>query len=165
MEESGQIEEIFRRYSSEREHLLPVLQEINEKVGYLSRESMESVAHFFHLPYSEIFSITTFYKKFRRKPLGENPVHVCLGTACYLLGGNLILDAFSRELHIETGDTTEDRKFSLDVAACFGCCNVAPVVKVHRQIYPKMTPGKVEEVLINLQDAKRSDGPDEPRGR
>ena len=127
-----------------------MLQEINEKAGYLSRETMERVAYFFHLPPSEIFSIVTFYKKFRRKPLGENPVHVCLGTACYLLGGKLILDAFSRELHIGAGDTTEDQTFSLDVAACFGCCNVAPVIKIENQVYPKMTPGKAEEVLINL---------------
>jgi NADH-quinone oxidoreductase subunit E len=152
MEESKQIEEILRRFHPEREKLLPVLQEIQEKVGYLSREAMESVARFFHLPPSEVFSIVTFYHQFRRKPLGRHPIHVCMGTACYLLGGKLILDAFSRELHIERGDTTEDRRFSLDATACFGCCNVAPVVKINGQIYPKMTPGKVEEVLINLRD-------------
>jgi NADH-quinone oxidoreductase subunit E len=154
MEKSEQVEEILGRYSSEKENLLPVLQEINEKAGYISRETMEQVAHFFRLPPSEIFGIVTFYKKFRRKPLGENPIHVCLGTACYLLGGKLILDAFSRELKIEMGDTTEDKKFSLDAVACFGCCNVAPVIKIHQQIYPKMTPGKVEEVIINLRDKK-----------
>ncbi len=159
MEEPEQIEEVLRRVSSEKENLLPVLQEINEKAGYISRETMERVAHFFRLPPSEIFGIVTFYKKFRRKPLGENPIHVCLGTACYLLGGKLIVDAFSRELKIEMGDTTEDKKFSLDAVACFGCCNVAPVIKIHRQIYPKMTPGKVEEVIINLQDEKKDNDP------
>ncbi|MBS3906113.1 MAG: NAD(P)H-dependent oxidoreductase subunit E [Syntrophaceae bacterium] len=156
MEESEQIEEIFRRFHPERENLLLLLQEIQEKVGYLSRGAMESVAHFFHLPPSEIFSIVTFYNQFRRKPPGRDPVHVCLGTACYLLGGNLILDAFSRELHIEKGDTTEDGNFSLDATACFGCCNVAPVVKINSQIYPKMTPGKVEEVIINLRDKDKN---------
>jgi NADH-quinone oxidoreductase subunit E len=159
MEEPEQIEEVLRRVSSEKENLLPILQEINEKAGFLSRETMERVAHFFSLPPSEIFGLVTFYKKFRRKPLGENPIHVCLGTACYLLGGKLILDAFSRELKIEMGDTTEDKKFSLDAVACFGCCNVAPVIKIHRQIYPKMTPGKVEEVMINLQDEKKNNDP------
>lgn len=113
---------------------------------------MESVAQFFHLPPSEVFSLVTFYNQFRRKPPGRHPIHVCLGTACYLMGGTLILDAFSRELQIQKGDTTEDRRFSLDATACFGCCNVAPVVKINDQIYPRMTPGKVEEVLINLRD-------------
>lgn len=152
MEESKQVEQVLRRFYPERENLLPVLQEIQEKVGYISREVMESVAHFFHLPPSEIFSVVTFYNQFRRKPPGRNPIHVCLGTACYLLGGNLILDAFSRELQIKKGDTTEDGNFGLESTACFGCCNVAPVVKINSQIYPKMTPGTVEEVIINLRD-------------
>lgn len=152
MEESREIGEIFRRFTPERENLLPVLQEIQERVGYLSRGAMESVAQFFHLPPSEVFSLVTFYNQFRRKPPGRHPIHVCLGTACYLMGGTLILDAFSRELQIQKGDTTEDRRFSLDATACFGCCNVAPVVKINDQIYPRMTPGKVEEVLINLRD-------------
>jgi len=156
MEESNQIEEILGRFHPEREYLLPVLQEIQERVGYLSREAMERVAHFFLLPPSEIFSIVTFYNQFRRKPPGRNPVHVCMGTACYLLGGNLILDAFSRELQIQKGDTTEDGHFSLESTACFGCCNVAPVVKINSQIYPKMTPGKVEEVIINLRDKDKN---------
>lgn len=157
MEEPKQIEEILRRFLPEREYLLPVLQKIQEDVGYLSREAMENVAHFFHLPPSEIYSIVTFYHQFRRKPLGRHPINVCLGTACHLQGGNLILDAFSRELQITKGDTTEDRSFSLDGTACFGCCNVAPVIKINNQIYPKMTPGKVEEVIINLRDKDKSE--------
>jgi len=152
MEESKQVEQVLRRFYPERENLLPVLQEIQEKVGYLSREVMGEVAHFFQIPPSEIFGIVTFYNHFRRTPPGRNPIHVCLGTACYLLGGNLILDAFSRELQIKKGDTTEDGNFGLESTACFGCCNVAPVVKINSQIYPKMTPGKVEEVIINLRD-------------
>lgn len=154
MEKSEQVEEILESVHPGRENLLPVLQEINERVGYISKESMEKVAYFFHLPPSEVYSIVSFYKRFRRKPLGKNPIHVCLGTACYLLGGKLILDAFARELQIGSGDTTQDELFSLDVTACFGCCNVAPVVKIHDQIYPKMTPGKTEEVLINIKDKK-----------
>lgn len=152
MEESKQIEEILAGFHPERENLLLVLQEVQEKVGYLSREMMENVAHFFQVPPSEIFSIVTFYHQFRRKPLGRHPIHVCLGTACHLQGGNLILNAFSRELQIAQGDTSEDGGFSLDATACFGCCNVAPVVKINGQIYPKMTPGRVEEVLINIRD-------------
>ncbi len=155
MEEPKQIEEILQRFNPKREYLLPVLQEIQERMGYLSREAMECIARFFHLPPSEVFSLVTFYPQFRRKPPGRHTIHVCLGTACYLMGGSLILDAFSRELQIPKGDTTEDGMFSLDATACFGCCNVAPVVKINDQIYSKMTTGKVEEVLINLRDQDR----------
>ncbi len=157
MEESKQIEEILKGFQPERENLLPALQAIQEHLGYLSRGAMEQVAHFFHLPPSEIFSIVTFYNQFRRTPPGRHPVHVCLGTACYLMGGDLVLDAFSRELQIKKGDTTEDGAFSLESTACFGCCNVAPVVKINDQIYPKMTSGKVEEVIINLRDKDKTD--------
>ncbi len=152
MEKSKQIEDILMRHMAAREELLPVLQEIQEKLGYLSPEAMEQVALFFNRPKSEIYGIVTFYKKFRRKPPGKHPIEVCTGTACYLLGGQLIVDAISRELNIKSGQTTADKTYSLDEAACFGCCNVAPVVKIDHEIYARMTPGKVEEVLINFRN-------------
>lgn len=154
MEETEQIDQILTRYSPEREYLLPLLQEIQENIGYISRKTMERAALFFQINPIEVFSVVTFYKKFRTKPLGENHVQVCLGTACYFLGGNLIEEAFMRELKIEDGDTTADGKFSVNVAACFGCCNVAPVIKIKEQIVPRMTPGRVEEVIINIQTDK-----------
>jgi len=151
MEELKQIEDILARHVTEREELLPVLQEIQEKMGYLSAEAMEQVAHFFNLPKAEIYGVVTFYKKFRRKPAGKYPIEVCQGTACYLLGGNFILDALSRELQIKSGDTTDDHTYSLNTASCFGCCNAAPVVKLNSEVYSRMTPGKVDELLINLR--------------
>lgn len=151
MEESKQIDDILTQHLAEREELLPVLQEIQEKVGYLSAESMEQVARFFNLPKAEIYGLVSFYKKFRRKPPGKYPIEVCNGTACYLLGGPFILDALTRELHIKSGETTEDQTYSLDEASCFGCCNAAPVVKIAGDVYSRMTPGRVEELLINLK--------------
>lgn len=156
MEESKQVEQALRRFYPERENLLLLLKEIQKEVGYLSRETLEKVANFLGLPPSEIFGVVTFYNFFRRTPPGRNIIQVCLGTACYLQGGQLILDAFSRELQIKKGETTEDRNFSLDSAACFGCCNVAPVVKINSCIYPKMTPGKVEEVIIRLREKEET---------
>lgn len=155
MEELKQIEDILALHTSAREEILPVLQEIQEKVGYLSPETMERVARFFNLPKTEIYGIVTFYKKFRRTPPGKYPIEVCQGTACYLLGSKFILDAFSRELKIEDGNTTPDKTYSLDSAACFGCCNAAPVVRIAGEIHAEMTPGKVEEVLINIASARK----------
>ncbi len=154
MEESEQLELILAKSSPEREYLLPLLQEIQDSIGYISRKTMERTACFFRMNPSEIYSVITFYKKFRTRPLGENSIHVCMGTACYFLGGSLIAEAFTRELKIEDGDTTEDGKFSVGLAACFGCCNVAPVIKIKDRIVPRMTPGRVEEVIINLQTDK-----------
>lgn len=145
-------EEILLKYPRhKREKLVIILQEIQEKFGYISKESLEKVAEHLGISPAEVYSVVTFYKKFRRNPPGKYPVNVCLGTACYLMGGELILSAFMRELNIKLGETTEDGLFSLDKSACFGCCSVAPVIKIKEEIYPKMTPAKVEEIIVNLK--------------
>lgn len=162
MGETLHLELLLKKYRPERENLLPLLQEIQGQLGYISRETMERVAEFFHLPPVEIYSVVTFYQQFLRKPSGRNPIHVCMGTACYLQGGGLIQESFARELNIKVGDKTEDGLFSLGEVACLGCCHVAPVVKIKDQIYPRMSPEKAEEVLINLREKTVSPG--EKRG-
>ncbi len=135
-----------------REDLVPLLQEIQRSLGYISRQAMIRVAEYLAIPPSEVYSVVSFYNQFRRQPLGKNHLQVCQGTACYLQGGGLIGESFARELEIGIGETTKDGLFSLDEVACLGCCNVAPVVKADGEIYPRMTSGKVEEVLINLKN-------------
>jgi NADH-quinone oxidoreductase subunit E len=146
------IKKILEKYPQERENLVIALQKIQKELGYVSKDLMEKVAEYFKVTPGEVYSIVTFYKVFRRHPPGKYPINVCLGTACYLMGGELILSAFERELNIKLGETTPDGIFSLDKSACFGCCTVAPVVKIKNEIYPKMTPAKVEEVIVNLKD-------------
>lgn len=145
------IEKILTLYTPERENLLLVLQQIQEKLGFISKEMMEDVANFFNISPSEVYSLVTFYKKFRRNPPGEYPITVCLGTACYLAGGELVLSALERELDIKLGETTGDGLFSLEKAACFGCCNFAPVIKIKEKILPKVTLSQIEEIIVNLR--------------
>jgi NADH:ubiquinone oxidoreductase subunit E len=78
-------------------------------------------------------------------------VRVCLGTACHLAGGQFVLEAMARELKVEIGGTTEDREFDLDRVACIGCCALAPVVTIGPDTYPRMTPPRVEEVLVSIK--------------
>jgi len=145
------IEQILAEYSPERENLVIVLQEIQEKAGFISKEAMEKVAAFFSLHATDVYSLVTFYKKFRRTPPGIYPITVCLGTACYLAGGELVLSALERELEIKLGETTSDGLFSLEKAACFGCCHFAPVIKVKEKIFPKVSSSQVEEIIVNLK--------------
>lgn len=142
------IEKILTQYTCERENLVLVLQEIQEKAGFVSKEMMEEVADFFNIHPCEVYSIVTFYKKFRRNPPGIYPITVCLGTACYLSGGELVLSALERELDIKLGETTADGLFSLEKAACFGCCNFAPVIRIKEKIFPRVTASKVEEIIV-----------------
>ncbi len=143
---------ILNKYIPDRKNLIFILQEVQDKFGYVGKEMIEDIARFLNVPPSEIFSIVSFYNKFRSKPVGKYPITVCLGTACYLMGGEIILNEFERELNIKCGDITEDGLFSIDKAACFGCCTQAPVVNIGGKIHPRVTPAKVEEILVNLKD-------------
>ncbi len=109
------------------------------------------IAQFLEVPPGTVYSVATFYNQFRFVPSGKHPVKVCLGTACHLAGGTLILEAAERELDIKVGQVTPDREFSLERVACIGCCAIAPVMTVNETVYPKLTPVKVEEAFVLLK--------------
>ena len=135
----------------DRRHLISLLQQVQHKIGYISKEAMLAIADFLEIPGSTVYGIATFYNQFRFTPLGKYPVKVCMGTACHLAGGRLVLEAMARELDIQVGGITPDQEFSLDRVACIGCCALAPVVVINDEVYPRMTPPKVEEVLVTIK--------------
>lgn len=141
------LRKILNRYSKQKKNLIPLLQEIQTSLGYLPEEAMEELSRFLDMPKVEIWGVATFYNQFRFVPLGKYHTKVCMGTACHLAGGKLILEAVERELNVRVGETGEDGNFSLERVACIGCCMLAPVMVVNDKIYAKMTPFKVEEVL------------------
>jgi NADH-quinone oxidoreductase subunit E len=145
--------DILIQSKKDRCHLISLLQQVQHKFGYVSTEAMLAIADFLEIPESTVYGIATFYNLFRFTPLGKHPVKVCLGTACHLAGGQLVLEAMARELEIQVGGLTSDNEFSLDRVACVGCCALAPVVVVNDSVYPRMTPPKVEEVLVTIKPA------------
>jgi NADH-quinone oxidoreductase subunit E len=155
---SNYLSGILRPERRERRHLIDILQDIQAAEGYISRETMLGVSKFLDMPGSTVWGAATFYNQFRFKPPGRKPVKVCLGTACHLAGGQLVLEATARELAIEIGGTTEDREFSLERVACIGCCALAPVLTIGEEVHPRMTPPAVEEVFVNIKAA----APDAP---
>ena len=150
-----QLDEILTEGKQERRRLISILQEVQQRLGYVSAEAMLRIAAFLDIPPSTVYSVATFYNQFRFTPPGKHPVNVCMGTACHMAGGQLVLDAMARELDIEVGGITEDREFSLDRVACLGCCALAPVVTIDGSIYARMTSPKVEEVLVSGKSFKR----------
>jgi len=145
--EKDKLSEVISKCKPERGNLIPLLQEIQAELGYLPQEAMQEVASFLDIPKVEVYGVVTFYNQFRLAPLGKHHVRVCMGTACHLRGGKLILEALERELSIKVGQTAPDRSFSLERVACVGCCMLAPVVLIGEEIHPKMTPFKMEEDL------------------
>lgn len=128
-------------------HIIPLLQRLQDAYGYVPREVALAVAEKTGLPASRIFGVATFYAQFHLKPRGRHTIRCCRGTACHVRGGKSVLDALKRELAVEEGGTTEERRFTLEGVACLGTCFLAPVVMVDNDYYGQMTPDRVSDVL------------------
>lgn len=144
---------VLKRHESDRERLIPILQDIQAKLGYLPKEAMQQVAEAVEIPEVEVYGVATFYNQFRMNPPGKNQIKVCMGTACHMTGGRIIMDSFERRLEIQEGETTKDREFSLERVACVGCCALAPVVVVNDEVESKVRPTKVDGILLGLGKA------------
>ena len=132
-------------------YLIAVLHRVQETYGYLSEKHMDEVAHLLQVPTSTVFGVATFYHFFRLKPRGKYKVCICLGTACFVKGADLVLDAFKTELGVNLGDTTNDGLFSLEGTRCLGVCALAPVVTINDKVYSNVIPQQVSEMLSKLK--------------
>ena len=141
-----------RRADASRDALIPILQEIQDARGYLSREAVMAVGRRLDLPASKIYGVATFYNQFRFQPAGKHHVQVCRGTACHVKGSAAVLDALKRELKIDAGQTTHDGLFSLEVVACIGACGLAPVICVNGEFHAKLNVESVKEVIDGYRD-------------
>ena len=148
---SNQVKEAVAQFASDRGNLIPILQKAQEVERYLSPEAVTEISHFLGITENDIYSVASFYAQFRFTRPGDHTVKVCLGTACHVRGGERILDGVERELNIQPGQTTDDFKFSLERVACFGCCALAPVMVVDQDVYSRMTPARVKEVLARYE--------------
>ena len=142
-----QLDEILSRYSGEKSDLIPILQEVQERFGYLPEQAMQRIAKFLRLPESTIFGVGTFYAQFKLTPTGKRLVKVCRGTACHVRGATRILNEVETRLGIKPGETASDLSYSLETIACFGSCALAPVMVVDKNVYGRMTTTKVGQIL------------------
>jgi len=138
-------------FPKRRDSLIPILQMIQERCSYLPPQAMESIATHLQVSISEIYGVATFYNQFRFHPPGRHQIKVCLGTACHVVGGDIILENFERKLGIKDGETTADLEFSLERVACVGCCALAPVAVVDETTHGHMAPSKVEGILLGFE--------------
>ena len=142
--------DILRAYHGERRSLIPILQDIQAKFGYLPREAIKQVAKSMRIRELEVFGVASFYNQFRLNPPGKHPVKVCMGTTCHIKGGRSILEAWKRRLGIKVGETTTDHEFSLERVACIGCCAMAPVCVVDERVEGKVSPTRVDGILLSF---------------
>lgn len=130
-----------------RDALIPILQAMQDRLGYLSRDAVRRIADHLHLPAAKVFGVATFYNQFRFQPKGKFHIQVCRGTACHVRGSASTLDQVRRDLGIEPGECTRNREFSLEVVGCLGVCGLAPVMSVNNTMYGGMSPKKVRDLL------------------
>jgi len=141
------VTEVLKSFKGEKAELIPILQKVQLKLGYLPREAMRKIAGFVRMPESTVFGVATFYAQFKFVPVGRNIVKVCRGTGCYVKGAPRILEELEKALGIEDGGTTKDMEYSLETVACFGSCALAPVVVVNDRVYGRMTPEKARALV------------------
>ncbi len=139
-----------------RDHLIPILQEVQESEGYLSQESITKVGRALDMPSSKIFGVATFFNMFRFQAKGKNHVMVCRGTACHVKGSGRALDMVTKALKIQPGETTRDKVFSLEVVACMGACGLAPVVNINGQFYAKVSPMKLQRIIEECREKEQT---------
>jgi len=145
----------LRDFEKEKGSLIPILQMIQQGHAYLPHEAIQLVADHLELAPCEVYGVATFYNQFRFHPPGKHPIKVCLGTACHVRGGGIILENFERKLGIKDGETTADKEFSIERVACVGCCALAPVAVVGEQVHGHMAPSKVEGLILGFEIDKQ----------
>ena len=144
-------------FGKQRWNLIPILQMIQQKHAYLPDGAIKMVARHLEIASCEVYGVATFYNQFRFHPPGKHPIKVCLGTACHVRGGDIILENFERKLGIRDGETTPDREFSIERVACVGCCALAPVTVVGETVHGHMAPSKVEGLILGFQIQKEKE--------
>lgn len=142
------LEEILASYRGDRGELVPILQEVQDTLGYLPEKVMLDIARFIRIPESHVYSVASFYAQFRLLPLGRKRVAVCRGTACHIRGAPQILSTIEKTINLKEGETSDDLEYTLETVACIGCCALAPCIRINRNVSGEMTPEKARKLFL-----------------
>lgn len=146
-ERYDQLDQIIAERQSTPGSLIMVLHQAQELFGYLPQEVIKKVAEGLDVPLSEVYGVVTFYSLFSLKPRGKYKVSVCLGTACYVKGAAQIVAELEKQLKVKPGQTTDDGLFTVEITRCIGACGLAPVMTINDDVYGRLTPNKLAEIL------------------
>lgn len=141
-----------------RDALIPILQEVQEQQGYLSREAVVQISKHLNLPATKLYGVATFYNQFRFQPKGKYHFMVCRGTACHVKGSSRVLEMAQKLLNLKPGQTSRDRLFSLETVACMGACGLSPVMNLNGEFYAKVTPQKLVQIIQECRDQESKNG-------
>ncbi len=147
-----QLKEYIDSIKDSQGSLMQTMHQAQEIFGYLPIEVQKFISMELDIPLAEVYGVATFYTQFSIEPKGKHKIGVCLGTACYVKGSQQVLDKLSKELNIKVGQTTADNEFTLDATRCLGCCGLAPVMMIDGDVYGKLEPKKIPDILAKYKD-------------
>lgn len=150
-QEVKRIDEIIKKYKGRKGALIPILQKIQKDIGFIPVEVQRKVAKMLDIPEKDVYGVVTFYSFFTMIPRGKYNISVCLGTACFVKGSKRIVDKLVKEFGIEPGQTTANRKYSLQINRCPGTCGLAPVIVINDKVYQKVNPEKVMDIVYSCE--------------
>ena len=147
---SPELVAFIKEWKTKQGNLIMVLHRVQQEHGYISREAADKVAELLDVPLATIWGVVTFYHFFKLTKPGKHNIQVCMGTACYLKGGQAIIDELDKQLHLPVGAVTEDGNFSLEAVRCVGCCGLAPVMTVGGEVFGKVTKDQVAGIIAKF---------------
>ncbi len=148
---SPELVAFIKEWKTKPGNLIMVLHKVQQEHGYISRQAADKVAQMLDVPLATIWGVISFYHFFKLTKPGKHNIQVCLGTACYLKGGQAIIDELDRQLHLGVGEVTEDGNFSLEAVRCVGCCGLAPVMTVGGEVFGKVTKDQVAGIIAKFR--------------
>lgn len=151
---NGTIEAVraaVKHHGASRAELIPILTEVNRKVGFLPAEALDEISRLMHVPKSQLFSVATFYRMLSTEKLGRHVVQFCESAPCHVVGGRQVWEMLQAELDLEPGQTSQDGKWTLVTVSCLGVCGIGPVVVVDDDIYGNVTPVQITEILARYE--------------
>ncbi len=151
-EQEKQLKKVIAELKDTKGPLMPILQKAQDIYGYLPIEVQNMIAEGLGISLEEVYQVATFYSQFKLNPAGKYKIAVCLGTACYVKGSQGILDELEKELGIKAGGMTSDGIFSLESTRCLGCCGLAPVMMINDEVYGRLTPKDIPDILAKYRN-------------
>jgi len=151
-------EEILINYpTNDRSCLIPLLQDIQHKYGYLPEDILQKTSEHVNIPFATVYGVATFYNQFRLKPLGKYIIRVCRGTACHVKNSANVLIALETELEIKAGTTTRDKLFTLETVACIGACSIAPVININEEYFGRLTVKEIPKIIKKYRNIAKKE--------
>jgi NADH-quinone oxidoreductase subunit E len=147
LSETLTIEDVLKDFNNQKSNLIPMLQNLQTKIGYVSKEGIYAIAAKLNVPPAEVYGVATFFAQFKFEPSGKYLIQVCMGTACHVNDSREVLGAVERELEITEGETTKDGLFTIEEVACLGCCSLSPVMMINKEIHAGLTPRKAIKII------------------